>query len=220
MYLCYEQHLWFQNSIDLEEEKHRVEESFLCLHQKSSQSLEKYIKVTRKIAHERSSENQHLGASQFVKWLDLRELQVQAMSEMANRPTIEEAIMKVRYLHDVIESQGTDGFRDETEESESKSESEGNNHDDRDDNGYSRQEKRKGGKGKGYFQEYRKMKKGSRKKRDKKQLKGEKIMQELEELKQLLKWTQRGNQIASNSCRIILPWTDGLPTLEAYTATN
>ncbi|RPA98272.1 hypothetical protein L873DRAFT_1790418 [Choiromyces venosus 120613-1] len=65
------------------------------------------------------------------------------MSEMANRPMIEEAIMKVRYLHDVIESQGTDEFGYETEESESKSESEGNSDDDKDDNSYSRQGKRK-----------------------------------------------------------------------------
>ncbi|RPA90797.1 hypothetical protein L873DRAFT_1795281 [Choiromyces venosus 120613-1] len=171
----------------------------------------KYIKITRKIACGMSSGNQHLVATQFVKGLDSRELRVQAMSGMANRPMVEEAIMKVRRLHDVIGSQGTGGFGDETEESksesESESESEEKSEDDRDDNGYGRRRKRKGGKGKGYFQEYRKMKKGSSRKRDKKQLKEEKIMQELEELKQLLKGMQKGNQMASDSCGITEEFT-------------
>src|SRR5207302_8227636 len=105
----------FENSVELEEEKRQAEESFLSLHQKSGQSIEQYIKKTRKVAQGMSNENQHLVATQFVKGLDSRDLRIQAMSGLANRPGVEEAIMKVQQLWNVMGEEYGSGSGDDTD---------------------------------------------------------------------------------------------------------
>ena len=70
----------FENSAELEEEQRYAEELFLSLRQRRGQSIDDYIRLTRRVARGMTAENQHLVATQFVKGLDSRELRVQTMS--------------------------------------------------------------------------------------------------------------------------------------------
>ncbi|RPA91939.1 hypothetical protein L873DRAFT_1848039 [Choiromyces venosus 120613-1] len=101
--LCAALRARFENSDEIEEERRAAEELFLSLWQKRGQSINDYVKLTKKIALGMSVENQHLVATQFVKGLDSRKLRVQIMSGLSSHPTVKEAVTKVLQVADMID---------------------------------------------------------------------------------------------------------------------
>ncbi|RPA92244.1 hypothetical protein L873DRAFT_1847811 [Choiromyces venosus 120613-1] len=208
--LCRELRARFENSAEIEEEKRRAEESFLCLRQKSGQSIEAYVKLTRKVAHGMSSEFQHLVATQFVKGLDSRELRMQAMSGLANRPSVEDAIMKVQRLWSIMEEDHSSGDEDiDLTDSEDDSDEE-----------FSGRRRRKQRAKKIRLREEKR-----RKKEEKKTMKEtERIREELEELKQWVGKRSKTDQEISGTVGVprmlSMGESNSLPTIEVYAVGN
>lgn len=207
--LCRELRSRFENSTEFEDEKRRAEESFLSLRQRSTQSIRGYIKLTRKIASRMSTENQHLVATQFIKGLDSRELRIQAMSGLSNRPTVEEVVTKVQRLWDVMGEEKSSEDEDDLELTDS----------DTDDD-----EEEQGGRSKGRrAREEKKARKERRKKRDERKTMKEagNIRKELEELKQMLTKHQNSSyRLEGIPKPISVPDNADLPTIEAYAMGN
>jgi len=207
--LCRELRSRFENSTELEEEKRRAEESFLNLRQKSSQSIVAYIKLTKKIASRMSSENQHLVATQFIKGLDSRELRIQAMSGLSNRPSVEEAITKVQRLWDIMSEDNSSEDEDDVELTDSETESDKDQR-----NGKSSRRRRS---------REKEIDEEKKRKRSEKMRLSEtgKIRKDLEALKELL----TKNQVASYGQGglpkpISIPENQDLPAIEAYSMGN
>ena len=198
----------FENSAELEEEQRYAKELFLSLRQRRGQSIEDYIRLTRRLARGMSAENQHLVASQFVKGLDSRGLRVQTMSGLSSRPTVNEAITKVQRIADIIDIDAYTGLPEPSSDEDESG-------DDKEERLYS-----------GYWDRRRQNEERALKqKRKKKEQKAEKriseeterIRKNLEELKEMLTQKQRKEEISSIGDRQL---NEKLPAVEAYVVGN
>ncbi|PUU78689.1 hypothetical protein B9Z19DRAFT_1193101 [Tuber borchii] len=198
----------FENSAELEEEQRYAEELFLSLRQRRGQTIDDYIRLTRRVARGMSSDNQHLVATQFVKGLDSRELRVQTMGGLSSRPSVNEAITKVQRIADIIDIDAYTGLpglsSDEDDSGDDKEEDVYTSYWDRrrksDERELKRKKKRKGQKAEKRITE-----------------ETEQIRRNLEELKEMLTQKQRKEEMSNITSRSL---SEKLPTVEAYAVGN
>jgi len=193
----------FENSAELEEEQRYAEELFLSLRQRRGQSIDDYIRLTRRVARGMTAENQHLVATQFVKGLDSRELRVQTMSGLSSRPTVNEAITKVQRLADIIDIDSYTGIPGITSgEDDSDSEKEKDIY-----TGYWDRKKTE-------QQDLKRKKKKAEMKAEKKiSQETERIRKNIEELKEMLTQKQSKEETSNQGS---LGTSEKLPVVEAY----